>query len=1625
MIQPTSSTGNTIPTLTSSNASGNLPGSSGTLINEDAVNEDLNRVSSRATPLVLDTPNGTNRTPQQTSVEGNDPRSLNFGDTMRSSDSWNRQVGSGPDIPGVVHSVSMVEPTKKLIPMTLRIEELHDWHEKIYKKTKAMYMSVESLSGICSPMQWGLVLSRYPAIDELIKGMANPPPPIAFGPGQNLPWQYAEILHMFLEANSTEEAKTSTNDIVLVDFDASPYGDTRTLVKRIEDVLAPVMPLLNQLYEQQSHEMSTVMRSSHHLGYKLYQKFPSHIQAMLTARYQAKSGIPDAIIKKDFPLEQMVDLISLWQRDAVNSARQLCILPVKQSGLAPANRPSQTETSQARRIYSGKRQPAMTSTRQHLGEKSLGAPNYRKTEKCTFGGKCKYLAEGHCKKFHENFETDLKECRERYNKKETNTFHRVGDNTSSSKGRTDRDDKRNKRVLDGDTNNNRPHKRPKRDDNDVPKVKFTQSSDGDNPVSEYTCYAGHMPLKSCLDSGAGIPCMRATLVHELPSSSLLRYFPDDVQEYRVAGGLLKSAGTAVVRLRSVPLGVKQLNDNIPEERVVSFMLCKDHMDVDVILPVPPDPELTNDMAQRFWNTAGLQLGEYVHMTRLNTLLDEVDLRPPGVELQADTFTNPDLQSQPAREPLKRDDMGLFQGLADEQVDTILKLLNDYLILFSGLGTSRGMKNVEPIHFKMRPGPSVSVGNVGHIRNPEIRAKVRAGLEKWVEQNIIAKCKNPNPKYVSRMTTSVKPDSTIRICIDPKKVHEYMENSDFPLPLVMEAVTKVAHCKFYFSMDLESGFLQLLLDKESQEVTTFNSPMGRYKFIRLPFGFKPASGEFQKTMERALYLVITDHSVSVYIDDIFGGGTTWEEYVAAITATLEALKRVDARIKPSKCKFTADFIDVLGLTVGKGTISPASSRLQGIRDMQPPKNREQLKSYLASLSYWGRNFEANFAQRAARLYQLQASEERFKIRDEHIAEFNDIKEAILKLPLIHVPIQGRALHLYSDSSKLGYGGALFMEDGEKLVPLGYWSRLWSRAESCRSTIVNECAALHWVLKQAKDLIKGSKIVAHIDHRNLIFWTSNQNEMVRRFLYDMYEYNLELQYVQGVDNVVADAMSRVGWIAPTPTVMNVSLTAVQPLSLSPQWLNKIAAAQKDATDKEKRSWALGKQYSEISLNNIVLTAFDDRIVVPRSNKALIQEILQMVHERSGHFGVQQMSEVLKRVGITWVGSYRDLKDRIETCPDCQHARDSAQPNKQGLLMEHLPTSSWNRVVMDYLGPFPTSEDGNSFILVMVDAFTRYCELRPTPSADAVCTAKVLEEIFYRYGPPTILQSDNGSHFKNHSVSNLYAEWGVTPHWTTPHHPSSNGVVERLNAMVLKGLRTETGLAHTDWDKHLHKVQSHINNRINSSIGMSPFQALHGYSPRTIVDALVSGSPETVPGPKVMPEVFSAINEYVLELQENHFDEMKSKHDVGRKQVLFNIGDQVLLFYPSKQHWQQKLHTFWRGPCEVVQRMSEVTYAVRNPVTEATDTFHVDRMRLFNDTRSTKTDELYRLIPEGQKIPCEVLQHRFDNKGDPEFLVRWTGESTQEASWELMATMKPLELIQKYAKKHHLLLSRKRKR
>jgi transposase InsO family protein len=351
---------------------------------------------------------------------------------------------------------------------------------------------------------------------------------------------------------------------------------------------------------------------------------------------------------------------------------------------------------------------------------------------------------------------------------------------------------------------------------------------------------------------------------------------------------------------------------------------------------------------------------------------------------------------------------------------------------------------------------------------------------------------------------------------------------------------------------------------------------------------------------------------------------------------------------------------------------------------------------------------------------------------------------------------------------------------------------------------------------------------------------------------------------------------------------------------------------------------------------------RLCVPRTER---RRVLYHYHDTYAHPGIIHLYDQL-RERVWWPRMLTSVIDYVRGCKECQ-------ANK-GDRMKYLPRpmsvpeGPWTHIAIDHIGPFPMTNGGNMYILVVVDRFTRYAEAFACTDESAATTATlIIDKIICRYGFPLVLLSDRGSGFTSILMQHILKVLHIKKIKTTAYHPKSNGGVEIINKTLKKTLKLWVNEHHNDWDVLLPYALFAYNTSMHSTMHETPFYMNFGRQPRTAIDNIISSDLDDCRDKhayaRELAEKLYKVHQRVTEIykQVNEDRVGAIEHE---KKTAYSVGEQVWLFDPTtpKQR-SKKLVRRWRGPYVIVSITNGgVNVTLMKNDTETT--VNVDRIRPF---------------------------------------------------------------------------------
>ena len=165
--------------------------------------------------------------------------------------------------------------------------------------------------------------------------------------------------------------------------------------------------------------------------------------------------------------------------------------------------------------------------------------------------------------------------------------------------------------------------------------------------------------------------------------------------------------------------------------------------------------------------------------------------------------------------------------------------------------------------------------------------------------------------------------------------------------VEEIVSRSPQGKIFSVLDAKSGFLQMVLDYESSLLTTMNTPMGRYRWLRLPFGIKSAPELYQRAMDEMFEGIADAYPI---MDDILIVGKNRAHHDAVLKSVLERAQENNLKFTWDKAKIRKPRVGYMGHLLTENGLCPDPAKVQAVKDMPAPDCKEAVSRFLGFVGY---------------------------------------------------------------------------------------------------------------------------------------------------------------------------------------------------------------------------------------------------------------------------------------------------------------------------------------------------------------------------------------------------------------------------------------------------------------------------------------------------------------------------------------------------------------------------------------------------------------------------------------------------------------------------------------------------
>jgi hypothetical protein len=809
----------------------------------------------------------------------------------------------------------------------------------------------------------------------------------------------------------------------------------------------------------------------------------------------------------------------------------------------------------------------------------------------------------------------------------------------------------------------------------------------------------------------------------------------------------------------------------------------------------------------------------------------------------------------------------------EQQRKLLNLLNKYADLFDG---TLGKWNEAPIDIELKEGATPYHAKPYPI--PRCHAEtLRMEVERLVKLGVLKRVNRS--EWAAPSFIIPKKDGTVRFINDFRELNKRIKRKPFPIPNIQDMLMNLEGFQYATSLDLNMGYYHIELSPNSKRLCTLVFPFGKYEMQRLPMGLCNSPDIFQEKMSELFEGL---DFVRTYIDDLLClTKGTFEDHLQKLDGVFCRLQQAGLKVNVAKSFFARPELEYLGYWITRDGIKPLPEKVKAILNIDTPRTRKELRSFIGIVNYY-RDMWIRRSHILAPLASLTSKNTKWNWGPNQQVAFDTAKKVIAREVMLAYPDFSQPFEIHTDASHYQLGAVI----SQKGKPIAFYSRKLNPAQTRYTTTERELLSIVETLKEYRNILLGHEIEVYTDHKNLVYKTFN-TERVMRWRLIIEEFGPKLTYIKGVNNVVADALSRMRLSEAdfAPEVFAGDAEQGDFPQHFPLSYKEIAHKQANDADLQKRiltpegSKLYTKRLFRFSDQSFELITRDDKIVIP---KQMQRKVIEWYHTHLLHPGEKRL-ELTLRQHFTFIG-LGPMVTRV--CKACNVCRSLKRHNKKkyGKLPPAQPDLiPWHTLCIDLIGPYhfgPEDDEITLHCLTMIDPATGWFEIIDVPNKRADEIANLLETTWLtRYPWPTEIRMDRGKEFAAEVASTLKNEYGIIRKIITTRNPQANSIVERIHQVAGDMLRTRNVQSRNDLDKDspwtgiLSAIRQAVRSIVHTTTRATPTQLVFGR------DALLNVS-------------FEADWQYIKERKQHRILQNNKRENATRLPHNYSPGDRVMI-------------------------------------------------------------------------------------------------------------------------------------
>src|SRR5277367_4143689 len=290
----------------------------------------------------------------------------------------------------------------------------------------------------------------------------------------------------------------------------------------------------------------------------------------------------------------------------------------------------------------------------------------------------------------------------------------------------------------------------------------------------------------------------------------------------------------------------------------------------------------------------------------------------------------------------------------------------------------------------------------------------------------------------------KANGGLRFCVDYRKLNQLTRKDRYPLLLLDETLARISKARIFTKLDIRQAFHRVRIDPASEDLTTFRTRYGCYKYKVVPFGLTNGPATYQRYMNDVLFDYLDDFCIA-YLDDILIYSENELEHEMHVRKVLQRLRQAGLQVDIKKSEFSVKRTKYLGFIISTNGIETDPEKTMAITQWEPPQSVRGVQSFLGFCNFY-RRFIKNYGRIAKPLNQLTRKDQPFVFSHSCQHAFKELKRQLVSAPLLVHFDPNRPTRVETDASDGVVAGVLSQRqnDGE-WHPVAYYSKTMIDAE----------------------------------------------------------------------------------------------------------------------------------------------------------------------------------------------------------------------------------------------------------------------------------------------------------------------------------------------------------------------------------------------------------------------------------------------------------------------------------------------------------------------------------------------------------------------------------------------------